>query len=109
MQCRRRFWYPRPLCPHCGSDQIAWIRAAGTGRVHTYTVVRQSGDPFFKTKVPFVVAMIELDEGPLVMSNLVECDVAAVTVGMPVVAAFETVQEGLAIPLFRPAAPARAA
>lgn len=71
--------------------------------MHTYTVVRQSGDPFFKARVPFVVAMIELDEGPIVMSNVIDCDIESVAIGMAVVASFEPAQDGLAIPLFHPA------
>jgi len=108
-QCNRAFWYPRPLCPRCGSDRIAWIKARGSGRIHTFTVVRQSPDPFFRTRVPFVVAVVELDEGPLILSNLVGCDIASVAIGMPVAAQFEAAQEGLAIPLFRPVAAGRAA
>lgn len=104
-RCARTFWYPRRQCPHCGSGEVAWLQARGTGRVYTYTVVRQSGDPFFKGRLPFVVAMIELDEGPRLMSNVIDCDVESVEIGMAVVVSFEQAQDGLAIPLFRPARP----
>jgi hypothetical protein len=73
----------------------------GTGIVHTFTVVRQSFDPFFKSKVPYVVAMVRLDEGPLMMSNIVECDVAAVKIGMRVDVLFEPATSEVAIPMFR--------
>ncbi len=101
--CVRAFWYPRWHCPNCGGDDLEWMRASGSGRVHTYTVVRQSGDPYFKTKVPFVVAMIELDEGPLLMANVVDCAPASVRIGMPVSVAFEPAQADVAIPVFHPA------
>lgn len=101
--CAAAFWYPRWHCPRCGSDRIEWISARGTGRVHTYTVVRQSGDPFFRTRLPIVVAMVELDEGPRLLSNLVDCDVGAIAIGMSVIVHFEPAQGGFAIPLFRPA------
>lgn len=100
--CSHPFWHPRPNCPHCGSAEIEWQRHSGKGTVHTFTVVRQSSDPFFKTKIPYAVAMVLLDDGPLLMSNVVGCDVDTVKIGMRVVATFEAATEDLAIPLFKP-------
>jgi uncharacterized OB-fold protein len=99
--CERTFWHPRPRCPHCGSERVGWIRASGKGAVHTFTVVRQSGDPFFKTKVPYAVAMIDLDEGVRIMTNIVETPLEALAVGMRVEVLFEDAGDGIAIPLFR--------
>ena len=101
--CARLFWYPRTHCPHCGSDAIEWVATGGRGHVHTFTVVRQSPDPFFAARVPFVVAMIELDEGPRVMANVVDCAAEAVRIGMPVTVLFERLDEDIHVPLFRPA------
>jgi len=101
-RCAKPFWYPRPQCPACGADDIEWVGASGRGRVHTFTVVRQSTEPFFRGRVPFVVAMIELVEGPLLLSNVLGCDPDAVAIGMPVAVAFEQTDAGLAIPVFRP-------
>jgi uncharacterized protein len=100
-ECSRAFWHPRPRCPHCGSDRVELARSTGTGVVHTFTVVRQSSDPFFKSKVPYVVAMVRLDEGISMMSNIVECDVDAVRIGMPVKVEFEAAAGDIAIPVFR--------
>jgi uncharacterized protein len=102
--CRRTFWHPRPRCPHCGSASVEWKSSNGEGEVHTFTVVRQSGDAFFKSKVPYAVAMVQLDDGPLVMSNIVECEVDRIKIGMRVVATFEAAAEQLTIPMFKPAA-----
>lgn len=102
--CARAFWHPRPRCPNCGSDQVDWIRGSGRGAVHTFTVVRQSGDPYFKTRVPYAVAMIELDEGPRMMSNVVDCPLDALKIGMRVEVLFEPAGEGMAIPMFKPQA-----
>ena len=102
-ECGRTFWHPRPRCPHCGSERVDWIRASGQGAVHTFTVVRQSGDPYFKTKVPYVVAMIDLDEGVRIMTNIVDTPLAALAVGMRVEVVFEDAGDGVAIPLFRAA------
>ena len=100
--CERTFWHPRPRCPHCGSDRVDWIRGSGKGTVHTFTVVRQAGDPYFKTRLPYAVAMVELDEGPRIMSNVVECPVDTLKIGMRVEVVFEPAGEGMAIPMFRP-------
>ncbi len=99
--CARTFWHPRPRCPHCGSERVDWIRSAGKGAIHTFTVVRQSGDPYFKTKLPYVVAMIELDEGVRLMSNVVETPLEALRIGMRVEVLFEAADAKMAIPLFR--------
>ena len=101
--CGRTFWHPRPRCPHCGSERVDWIRASGQGAVHTFTVVRQSGDPYFKTKIPYAVAMIDLDEGVRIMTNIVDTPLAALAVGMRVEVLFEDAGDGVAIPLFRAA------
>ena len=68
---------------------------------HTFTVVRQSGDPYFKAKLPYAVAMIELDEGVRVMSNIVDTPLEALRIGMRVEVLFEAAAGGIAIPLFR--------
>lgn len=100
--CGRTFWHPRPHCPHCGSPDVEWKRSSGEGAIHTFTVVRQSGDPFFKTRVPYAVAMVHLDDGPVLMSNIVDCDVSTIKIGMRVAVAFEPAGKDLAIPMFRP-------
>jgi len=101
--CMRTFWHPRPRCPHCGSENVDWDRSSGEGTVHTFTVVRQSGDPYFKTKVPYAVAMIDLDEGVRIMTNIVDTPLEALRIGMRVEVLFEQADEGIAIPLFRAA------
>jgi uncharacterized protein len=81
---------------------VEWVRSIGKGIVHTFTVVRQSPDPFFKSKVPYVVAMVELDEGPMIMSNITNCEVDRVKIGMRVSVRFERASDDMAIPLFAP-------
>jgi uncharacterized OB-fold protein len=100
--CSRAFWHPRPRCPHCGSDNVDWIRASGQGTVHTFTVVRQSGDSYFKARVPYAVAMIDLDEGVRMMTNIVDAPLETLRIGMRVEVLFEEAGENIAIPLFRP-------
>lgn len=101
MACERTFWHPRPRCPYCSSDLVEWTTSSGRGTIHTFTVVRQSADPYFRTKVPYAVAMVELDEGVRLMTNVVETPLAALRIGMRVEVLFEPAAAGIAIPLFR--------
>jgi uncharacterized OB-fold protein len=100
LACARTFWHPRPRCPHCGSDRVEWIESAGHGTIHTFTVVRQSNDAFFATQVPYAVAIVELDEGVRLMSNIVQTALEAIHIGMRVDVVFEHVDD-MGIPMFR--------
>lgn len=99
--CQNTHWYPRSYCPHCGAETLQWIACSGKGVIHTFTVARQSGHKYFKTKVPYVIAMVALAEGPLLMTNIVDCDVEAVSVGAPVSVTFENIADNVSIPLFK--------
>jgi uncharacterized protein len=101
--CTTFAWPPRPRCPACGSDRIDWVRTSGRGVVHTFTVVHQASDPDFRARVPYVVAMIDLDEGVRLLGNVVDCAVDDVGIGMPVAVACAPAGEGVAVPVFRPA------
>lgn len=100
--CGNRQLYPRLACTNCGAEPV-WRTASGRGVVHTFTVVRQSGPPFNQF-LPYVLAVVELEEGPRMMGNVTDCDPADVSIGLPVVAYGVRVEEGLAVPFFRPAA-----
>lgn len=76
--------YPRTLCSTCWSEDLQLVDAAGTGTVLTYTVVHQPGHPAWRDQVPFVLALVELDEGPRMISNIVDVPVGHVTVGASV-------------------------
>ena len=75
---------PRGICATCLSDEIEHFVASGRGSVYTYSVVRQNQMPAFRDAVPYVVAYVELDEGPQLLTNIVDCDPDAVTIGMNV-------------------------
>lgn len=104
--CAAYAWPPTRRCRACGSDAIDWVRASGRGVVHTFTVVRQSPEPYFQAKVPYVVAMIDLDEGPRLLSTLANCAVESVQIGMHVIVAFVEAADGLALPVFTAVDPA---
>jgi hypothetical protein len=100
--CRHRQFYPRLLCTGCGGEP-EWRTASGRGSVHTFTVVRQSLMPPFDGLAPYVIAMIELDEGPKMMGNVTDCDPVDVHIGMPVSAYAVRVEEGVSVPFWQPA------
>lgn len=100
--CGNRQFYPRPVCTACGSDPD-WAIASGRGKIHTFTVVRQSHAKAFRDELPYAVAMVDLDEGVQMMGGLTDCDVAAVHIGMAVEAYAVRVEDDLAIPFWRPA------
>ncbi len=104
--CGRYHYYPRAVCPHCLSGDLAWERVSGRGTVYTFSVIHR-GLKGFPLGEPYVLAMVELDEGPRMMTNLVgiEPDPATIRFGMPVEVVFEDVSDTVALPRFRPAAP----
>ncbi len=101
--CGNWRWPPAFLCPHCLSPETNWIRASGRGTVYSYAVYRVAFDPAFKEDLPYVVALIALEEGPHLVSNIVGCDPAAVYCEMPVEVVWDDVTETVSLPKFRPA------
>lgn len=102
--CGARQFYPRALCTACGGEPD-WEAVSGRGTVHTFTVVRQYGIAPFREEVPYVVAMVDLAEGPRVLTNLVQCDPEQVTVGMAVEAVVVRATPEVGIPYWRPVEP----
>jgi uncharacterized OB-fold protein len=92
-----------PICPACHSAEFEWVAAGGGGTVYTYTVVHHPTHPAFADKVPYVVAVVELDEGPRIVTNITNCPVEEVRGGMRVSIYFEDVAEGFRLPQAQPA------
>ena len=101
--CAEYIWYPRPFCPSCGSLSTSWTQASGEGTVYTFTVVHRSNVPGYRDAGPYVVAYVELAEGPRIMTNVTGCEPSEVTVGMPVRVTFDDTGEGSALFRFQPA------
>jgi uncharacterized OB-fold protein len=105
--CGRAFFYPRTYCPRCGSSDTEWTEASGRGTVYTYTVVYQNDLPPFRDRLPYVVAIVELEEGVRMTSNVEGVPAEDVRCDMPVVVSFREEDRGegdsVAIPVFRPA------
>jgi uncharacterized OB-fold protein len=100
--CGRLHYFPRGVCPHCLSIDLAWERLSGKATLHTFTVVHR-GQKGFPVPTPYVLAIVELAEGPRLMTTLVDVDPANVTIGMAVEVTFRDVSDTVALPLFRPA------
>ena len=100
--CALVIWYPRGVCPACGSTRITWEEASGRGTVYSYTVVRRGGVGPYRGAEPYVLAYVELEEGPRVLTNVVDCDPEALAVGDPVEAVFVPADDGPALVRFRP-------
>lgn len=101
--CHHRQHYPRLLCTACGSQKLEQVAVSGTGRVISFTINRVPVSAAYADDVPYAVALVQLAEGPTMMGNLTDCDLAALHIGMQVEAHFEARGEIL-LPQFRPAA-----
>jgi uncharacterized OB-fold protein len=100
--CGRYVFYPRSVCPHCLGEGLEWVPTSGRGRVYSFTIVRRAMNPAFAAEVPYVFAIVELDEGPRVTTNIVNCAPEDVRVDMPVKAAYDSVTSELALLKFEP-------
>ena len=103
LSCRNHIFYPRYNCPWCGSRDLEWVKASGRGKVYTYTVARRPTHPAFADRVPYVIAIVELEEGPHLTTNIVDCDPNSVRIDMTVQVSFEDVDEETTLVTFRPA------
>jgi uncharacterized OB-fold protein len=99
--CEHFHFYPRVVCPHCGSHRIVWSPASGRGKVYSFTQVHRAPSSAFEGGLPYIVAVIELDEGPHLMSSIVGCEPSRVTVGMPVTVDYADFGD-VTLPVFRP-------
>jgi uncharacterized OB-fold protein len=99
--CGKHHFYPRALCPHCHSDAHEWVDARGTGTIYSFTIARRPAGPAFKADTPYVVAVVELDEGARMMTNIVTADVDAVRIGQRVSVQYEDVTDEVTLPKFR--------
>ena len=103
--CGNRQLYPRATCTSCGSAELDWEPASGRATLHTFTVARRATHPAFDGAEPYVVAIVELAEGPRVTGNVVDCAIEDVRVGMPLEVAWdEPGEDGIRLPLWRPSA-----
>jgi uncharacterized OB-fold protein len=101
-ECGKLRHPPRPMCPQCNSLEWTPRALSGTGTVYSYVVYHHPQMEGFDT--PYVVAVVDLEEGVRYLSNVIGIEPGDVSIGMPVTAVFESVGDGVVLPLFRPAA-----
>ena len=92
---------PRPMCPKCHSMRVQWPVMSGRGTVHSFTFIHNPSHPALRDQVPYNVVLVELDEGPRVISNLLDTPFEDIHIGMPVVVVFQEVSPGVKLPKFR--------
>lgn len=102
-ECGEVHHYPRPFCPECWSDDVEWLEASGAATLYTWSVVHRNDMVPFDTLVPYIPAVVDLAEGPRVMTNVVDIDPDALEIGMPLAVTFREQADDLTVPVFRPA------
>lgn len=101
--CGRAYFYPRPFCPICFSANVEWFTASGRATLHTYEIIHRA-PPAFTSDAPYVLAVVELEEGPRMMTNLVdvEPEPACLPLDMPLQIVYDDTTDGVTLPKFRP-------
>jgi uncharacterized OB-fold protein len=89
-------------CITCDSPRMEWIKVSGKGQVFTFCVYRQAFHPAWQEDVPYNVAYVKLDEGPLLITNIVGCSDDDIRIGMPVQVVFDDISDELTLPKFAP-------
>ena len=102
-ECDDLFYPPQGVCPRCLSNELEWVKVSGKGAVYSLSVVHQNRSPGFRDEGPYVLAYVTLDEGVLMLSNVIGvADPYDVKIGMPVEVVFEDATDEITIPRFRP-------
>ena len=105
--CGEAYFYPRDISPCCFSRNTEWVRASGRASLFTFAIVHRSPHPAFQEETPFVVAIVRLEEGPLMATNIVGAgdppEPGDLAIGMALVVDFEDVTGDVTLPVFRPA------
>ncbi len=103
--CGSTYFYPRDICPGCFSRDTDWVRSSGQGTLHAFAIVHRGPVPAFRDHAPYVVAMVELEGGARMPTNLVEVepDPSVIKIGMALQVVFDDLNDTISLPKFRPA------
>lgn len=101
--CDEYHFYPRPFCPKCWSDDVEWFEASGRATLYTWSVVHVNELAPFNERLPYVAALVDLEEGPRMMSTLIDCEFDAIEAGMALEVVYEQVSDDpqVSLPWFR--------
>jgi len=94
--CGEAHWYPRAICPFCSSSDTQWREGSGRGTIYSYSIMRRA-------KTPYAIAFVTLNEGPTLVTNIVDCDFDAIQIGQKVELAIRRREDGLPLHMFKPA------
>lgn len=100
--CQRYQFYPRLYCMQCGSKILKWVEGSGRGIIYSYTIIHQNKSPEFVHDTPYNVAIVQLEEGPRIMSNIVDIAPTDLQVDLPVIVIFDAVTDSISLPRFKP-------
>jgi hypothetical protein len=102
--CGRAYFFPQPFCPHCSSRDVEWFTASGRGRLHTYVINHRPAFGF-QDAAPYVIAIVELEEGPRMMTNIVgvEPSPERLPIDLPLEIVWQQESDDVTLPFFRPA------
>lgn len=100
--CQKYVFYPRICCPHCFSDHLDWVEPSGKGTIYSFSVVTNNAPSAFAQDMPYVVAIVRLDEGVQMLTNIVQCDLDKIHCDMRVEVVFEKLNDEFNLPKFRP-------
>jgi uncharacterized OB-fold protein len=101
-QCGQYRWPPSTVCAGCLSMDLEWTPVSGRGKVHTFVIFHQRYNPAFADDIPYTVGIVELEEGPRILTNIVGCATTDVRCDMPVEVVYEDITPEIALPKFRP-------
>ena len=101
-RCDHFRYPPSPICRSCLSPDHLWVEVSGKGTLFSFVVAHRALDPYWKGELPYLVGVIELAEGPRMLSNLVGMRVDQVEIGMALSVVFESITEGIVVPRFKP-------
>ena len=103
--CNQAYFYPRNICPVCGNNNTSWIVASGNAKIHTFAIVHRPPHPGFMDDIPYVPAIVELEEGPRMATQIVnvEADPSKISIDMAVKVVFESITDEISLPKFEPA------
>jgi len=96
LACNQVHYYPRAICPFCGSDRTEWQQASGRGSIYSWSVMRRA-------EAPYAIAYVTLEEGVTMMTNIVDCDLDGIRIGQRVRVVFKPTEGGPPVPTFTPA------
>ena len=103
--CNSVYFYPRDICPQCYSNSVEWIQASGKATLHAYAIAERGPTPSSRDVVPYVAALVDLEEGPRMPTNLVDVpmDEEHIKVGIALEVTFDDVTDEITLPKFKPA------